>query len=171
MRIADLDHLAANGVSWLHRASPLAKWLLLAAAILVAILTPGPWPVFAAYASLALAGLSCRLPMRLLIVLSLLPVPLVGLFALSQWDGNPAVLLAIVGRGMLTALAGVLLAATTSYPDLLAPLTSVLPPVLADSLVLTYRSIFILGDRAEVTFRALRARGGFFPRLPAGTLP
>src|SRR4029078_10933515 len=112
-----------------------AKWLILLAAILVNVFSGTPWPVLVAYAGLVASAAPCGVPLRPVLLLSLLPVPLVGLFALSQWHGDPTVVLAIVAKGMLTAFAGVLLAATTPSPDLLAPLTRVLPRVLADSLV------------------------------------
>jgi energy-coupling factor transporter transmembrane protein EcfT len=163
--------LAGSGESWLHRASPFAKWLLLLAVVLVAIGARSPWPLLGAYALLALAAASCRLPVRGLLAASLLPVPLVGLFALSRWDGTAVPPLTIVGKGMITALAGVLVAATTPYPDLLAPATRVLPPVIGDSLVLTYRALFILAARAEALRLAIRARGAFFPRPAPGALP
>ncbi|MGH2353265.1 MAG: energy-coupling factor transporter transmembrane component T [Chloroflexota bacterium] len=171
MRVADLDRWAAGGTSWLHRASALAKWLVLLSAVLLAILAWTPWALLAGYLALLLAAASCRLPLRPLLVLSLLPVPLVGLYALSRWDGSLATPLTIVSKGMVTAMAGLLVAATTPFPDLLAPATRVLPPVIADSLVLTYRAIFVLAGRVEALWLAIRARGGFFRRPAAGVLP
>lgn len=171
MRLTSLDRWATSGTSWLHRASPVAKWLLLLAAVVVDVLSRSPWPVLGAYAALLLAAASCRLPVRSLALLSLLPVPLVGLFALSRWHGDPSVVLAIVGKGMLTAQAGLLLAATTPYPDLLAPLTRVLPRVLADSLVLTYRAVFQLLDQVASLRLAIRSRGGFTRRQPGPAFP
>ena len=44
----------------------------------------------------------------------------------------------VIGKGINMTLSGLLVAATTPYPDLLAPATRVLPPLIADSLVLTY---------------------------------
>jgi energy-coupling factor transporter transmembrane protein EcfT len=171
MRIGDLDRWAAGGTSWLHRASPLAKWLILAGAIGLAILGATPWPLLAGYAVLAVAAATCRLPLGSLLLVSLLPVPLVGLYALSRWDGTLATPLTIVAKGMVTALAGLLVAATTPFPDLLAPATRVLPGPLGDSLVLSYRSIFILAERVEALWLTVRARGGFFRRPAPGTLP
>jgi energy-coupling factor transporter transmembrane protein EcfT len=171
MRIRDLDRWAAAGTSWLHRASPAAKWLLLAGAVLLAILGSTPWPLLGGYAAMALAGASCRLPMRSLLLASLLPVPLVGLYTLSRWDGTLATPLTIVAKGMVTALAGLLVAATTPFPDLLALPSRVLPRVVGDSLILTYRAVFILAERTEALWLAVRARGGFFRRPAPGTLP
>jgi energy-coupling factor transporter transmembrane protein EcfT len=174
MRVTTFDLWATSGTSWLHRTSALAKWLLIAAAVLVAILSRSPWPLACAYAVLLAAGVSAGLPARTLALLSLLPVPLVGLYALSRWDGSLsglAVPVTIVGKGMVTSLAGLLAVATTPYPDLLAPLTGVLPRTLADSLVLTYRGIFLLWARAETLWIAVRARGASFVRPRPGALP
>ena len=171
MRVATLDRWAALGRSWLHRSSPLAKWSIVAAAVGVAIVARTPWPLAVAYATLVAAAASCRLPLRPLVVGSLLPVPMIGLLALTRWDGTLATPATLAGKGMVTALAGLLVAATTAYPDLLAPLTRVLPPVIADSLVLTYRAIFVLWAHAEALWLAIRARGGFFARPNAAELP
>ena len=72
---------------------------------------------------------------------------------------------------MVTSLAGLLVAATTPFPDLLALPTRFLPRVVGDSLVLTYRAIFILADQVETFWLAVRARGGFVRRPAAGSLP
>jgi energy-coupling factor transporter transmembrane protein EcfT len=171
MRVGTLDRLAATGDSWLHRCSPVAKWLVIGAAVCVAVVSRSPWPLAAAYATLAVAVATCRLPLRPFVLGSLLPVPMIGLLALSRWDGTLSTPATLVGKGMVTALAGLLVAATTAYPDLLAPLTRILPRVVADSLVLTYRAIFILWGHVEALWVAIRARGGFFAPPRAGGLP
>jgi energy-coupling factor transporter transmembrane protein EcfT len=171
MRIADLDRWATARTSWLHRASPVAKWLLLFAAVGLAVLSSTPWPLLAGYLALIVAAATCRLPLRSLVLASLLPVPLIGLYAVSRWDGSPLTPLTIVGKGLVTAMAGLLVAATTPFPDLLAPPTRVLPRLVGDSLVLTYRAIFILAERVEALWLGIRARGGFFRRPPLGALP
>jgi energy-coupling factor transporter transmembrane protein EcfT len=169
--IAAVDRWAVSGTSWLHRATPLPKWLVLAATVLLAILARSPWPLIAAYLLLILTVVSCRLPVRAFVLASLLPVPMFGLVALSRWNGSASVPLTVIGKGMNMTLSGLLIAATTPYPDLLAPATRVLPPVIADSLVLTYRALFILLARAGSLWLAIRARGGFSRRPEPGTLP
>ncbi len=169
--VAALDRSAATGTSWLHRASPLAKWLIVAATVALAVLARSPWPLAGGYLLLLATAASCRLPLRAFFLASLLPVPAFGLVALSRWNGSPLGPLTIVGKGMNMTLAGLLVAATTPYPDLLAPATRVLPPILADSLVLTYRALFILLGRVESLWRAIHARGGFFARPAPGALP
>lgn len=171
MRVGTLDRWAASGDSWLHHSSPVTKWLVVGAAVCVAIVSRSPWPLAAAYVTLVLAVATCRLPLWPLVLGSLLPVPMIGLLALSRWDGTLSTPATLVGKGMVTALAGLLVAATTAYPDLLAPLTRILPPVIADSLVLTYRAIFILWAHVEALRVAIRARGGFFARPGASDLP
>lgn len=164
MRLSALERWAAGGTSWLHRSSASAKWLLVFSVILLAMSARSPAPLVAAYLLLALAAATCGLPLRPLLLMSLMPAPMIGLFALSQWDGAAATPVVIVGKGVVTAFAGLLLAATTPYPDLLAPVTRILPRVVADSLVLTYRAVFILWGRVEMLRLAIRARGGFFSR-------
>ena len=171
MRFSSIDYVATSGHSWLHRTSPLAKWCIVAGAVAAAVVARTPWPLAGCYVALIAAAATCRLPVRTVLVASLLPVPLVGLFALSRWNGDFAVPLAIVAKGMETATAGLLVAYTTPYPQLLAPATRVLPRVVGDSLVLTYRALFILWARIEALLIALRARGGFYSRPAAGALP
>jgi hypothetical protein len=139
--------------------------------VLAAILSRQPLPLLAAYAVLAIAVRTSGVPLHALALGSLLPAPLVGLFAISQWDGQWAHSAAIVGKGIVTALASLTVAATTPYPDLLAPLTRVLPVVVGDSLVLAYRSIFILAGHVAGLATTIRARGGLPGRPAAGLLP
>jgi energy-coupling factor transporter transmembrane protein EcfT len=169
--VAAVDRWAVSGTSWLHRTTPLPKWLIVAATVALAVVARSPWPLLAAYLLLILVVVSCRLPVRTFILASLLPIPMFGLVALTRWNGSAAVPLAIVGKGMNMTLSGLLVAATTPYPDLLAPPTRVLPPLLADSLVLTYRAVFILVARVGALWLAVRARGGFSPRPKPGALP
>ena len=171
LRIDTVDRLACSGTSWLHRSSPGAKWLLIGSAVGSAIVSIQAWPLIAGYGLLALAAASGGLPLGALLLTSLLPVPMFGLVAVSQWDGSLSTPVTIIAKGTLTALAGLLVAVTTPYPDLLAPATRVLPPVLADSLVLTYRALFILWSRVEMLWLAVRVRGAFFRRPRAGLLP
>src|SRR4051812_2267557 len=169
--VAALDRWAVSGTSWLHRATPLPKWLILAATICLAIVARSPWPILAAYALLLLVTISCYLPVRAFVIASLLPVPMFGLVALSRWNGSASDPLMVIGKGINMTLSGLLVAATTPYPDLLAPATRVLPPLIADSLVLTYRALFILTARVASLWLAIRARGGFSRRPAPGTLP
>ena len=162
--VAALDRWSVSGSSWRHRTTPLPKLLVLAATVLLAILAHTPWPLAAAYVLLLVTVRSCRLPLHTFVLASLLPVPMFGLVAISRWNGSIAMPITIVGKGMNMTLSGLLVASTTPYPDLLAPATRVLPPIVADSLVLTYRALFILLARVEALWLTIRARGGFFRR-------
>jgi len=61
---------------------------------------------------------------------------------------------------MGAALAMVLLIGTTSYPQLFAVLGRVLPRVVADALLMTYRTFFMLLEAMDHLITALRLRGG-----------
>jgi cobalt/nickel transport system permease protein len=62
-------------------------------------------------------------------------------------------------RPVTAVLIAVWIVATTPYPDVLAPISRLLPRSIADGLFLTYRALFDLLGRAERMARMLRVRG------------
>lgn len=163
--LAQVDLLASSGRSPWHRASALAKLLLAALTLGLAIAAPtlGLQIVVAGGAAgLLLTG---GLPRRLALAAAAYPLPFVLLFVVLRWDGALATALGVALRPITATLVTVWLVATTPYPDLFAPLSRALPRGIADGLFLTYRALFAFLARSERLFRALRLRGG--TRLPA----
>jgi len=58
----------------------------------------------------------------------------------------------------------VLLIVTTPYPDIFNVLRPIMPRVIAEGLIVTYRSIFILLELTDELIKALRVRGGISRR-------
>ena len=156
---AQIDHLASAGGSVWHRASALAKLLLTALYVGLAVATPS-WGVLAVL--LATAAFLCataRVPRRLALAAATTPLLFSLIFVLAHlradWDA-PLILMA---RPMVASLTAVWLVSTTPYPDLFAPLSRLLPRGVGDSLFLTYRAVFALLSRVERMGSALRLRG------------
>ena len=158
--IARIDQLASSGATPWHRASAIAKLLLAAALIALAIATRS-LPLLAVLFGSALAlALSARLPARLVLAAAGYPLIFSSLFVIGSWDGTWRTPARLLLRPLTASLVAVWLVGTTPYPDLFAPLSRALPRGVGDGLFLTYRALFELTARAERWWRALRLRGG-----------
>lgn len=155
-----LDRTAALGHSPLHRASALSK-LVLVAAVIGAMLS-GAAPSFYLAAIALLLGLAwvARLPLKAFLELLAYPVVFAGVFAVSGLVPAGEARWVVVARSATVALAVLLLFATTFYGDVFAALRLVMPGVLGDVLLLTYRSFFILARELQRTLTAIRLKGG-----------
>ncbi len=168
MRLLSIDHAATSGTSWLHRASIADKVSMPLAAFGVAAISSSPAPLVSFYAVLILVAWSASLPIARIVMATILPVPMVGLYALSQWQSEWSVVAVILAKGMVTVGASLLMVLTTPAPDLLAGPTRWMPAILSQSLVLTYRAVFVLWDRLESVRRAIQVRGGIRHRRTHG---
>jgi energy-coupling factor transporter transmembrane protein EcfT len=165
MDVRAVDLSATTGTSGLHRASPLTK---LAAFVLVLTATVAQQNAFVVLGiALLLASLVLGSRLRAGLVFSLAAYP--GLFALvfafaaaPEWLTGALFVL----KAMTAALAAVTLVATTPYPQVFAPLQRVLPEIVGDALLMTYRSLFLLVDKFERLRMAVRLRSGLAGRAP-----
>lgn len=158
--LAQIDFYASAGVTPWHRASALGKLLLASALVLVTVFAPSLALLVALHLIAWVLALSGRLPARLVVAAAGYPLLFSGLFLLGRWDGTALTPLRLLLRPLTASLTVVWLVGTTPYPDLFAPLSRLLPRSVGDSLFLTYRAVFLLIDRADRLFRALRLRGG-----------
>jgi cobalt/nickel transport system permease protein len=165
MDIARVDVSATRGTSSLHRAVPGAK-LVAFALILAAVIGSTNLLVVLAIALVLVAVVVAeRLPARPMLLLALYP----GIFALVFAFAASADLLTaalIVIKAVTAALAAVVLMFTTPYPQVFAPLQRVLPAVIADVLLMTYRSLFLLIDKFSHMLTAARLRAGLVGASP-----
>jgi len=166
MRLTDIDRSATSARGgWLHRAPVVIKLLGLAAVIACAIISWNPW-VLAGLACVVLAlGLSARLRPRLLIGLAAYPLVFSILLVITLRPGWMLTAILLL-KTFCTALAAVSLVLSTPYPRIFAVTGRVLPQMLNDSLLMAYRSLFILGDLLGNLLTALRLRGGLSWRHP-----
>ena len=158
--LARVDQLASAGRSPWHRASAIAKLLLAAAIVTLAIAAPSVSLLAALYLVAATLALGARLPVRLILEAAGYPIVFSTLFVISTWDGTWRTPARLLLRPLTASLVAVWLVGTTPYPDLFAPLSRALPRSVGDGLFLTYRALFELIARAERWWRALRLRGG-----------
>ncbi len=163
--VGRVDLAASSGDTVWHRASALGK-LLLTALVLLLVLFTGSLRLLVALHLLAW-GLAWSSGLSWRVFLSALLYPLLfgGLFALASWDGSWVSPVRLLLRPTTACLAALWLVATTPYPDLLAPLSRLLPSHVADGLFITYRALFELIGRTERLMRASRLRGGVPRRL------
>ncbi len=158
--LAQMDHYASTGVTPWHRASALAKLMLAATSIGLAVAAPSIVLLGAVHALVWALVLTSRLPGRLVLAAAGYPLLFSAIFIASRWDGTWATPLTLALRPLTASLTAAWLVGTTPYPDVFAPLSRMLPRHVGDGLFLTYRALFALLARAERLVRALRLRGG-----------
>jgi cobalt/nickel transport system permease protein len=156
-----IDHHASTGRTAWHRASALGKLALAAGIIGVAIFSHSLMLLAVMHAIAWMLVLSSRLPARLALLAAAYPLPFLGLFLISRWDGTAVTPLVLLLRPLTASLVSAWLVGTTPYPDLFAPLSRVLPRQTGDGLFLTYRALFALLARSERLGQSMRLRGGF----------
>jgi energy-coupling factor transporter transmembrane protein EcfT len=156
---AQIDYLASAGRSAWHRSSALAKLLLAAGFVTLAVVTPSWRVLVVLLATVLVLCATAGLPPRLMLAAATTPMLFSFIFVLAHfrtdWD-DPLILFM---RPMVASLTAVWLVGTTPYPDLFAPISRLLPASAGDGLFLTYRAVFALLARVERMWTALQLRG------------
>lgn len=160
MELAQIDQWAVGGSSAWHHASALSK-LVATALILAALVTARDWRVIlTGYAILVAIIWLARLPVLKVALIGAYPAVFTIFFAVSQRGGIELALL-IFSRSIAAAMAMLLLITTTPFVDVFAALGRLLPSLLADGLLVTYRSFFILLETYGRLLQSIRLRGGY----------
>ena len=159
MRIADVDTIAVLGESALHRIGAPAKLVAFALVLSAVLVTTNVLVIVALALALIAVVVGQRLPARTLLGFAAYPAVFAALFALATTAETLGVVL-VVGKALCAALAAVLLTFTTPYPHIFAPIQRVLPALLGDAALMTYRSLFLLLDRMDKTLTSVRLRAG-----------
>lgn len=171
MDITSVDYWATGRTSYMHRrslAAKLAAWALVLAAVIV---SQNLLVILAIYVLLVAALTATKLPVRKVLMLAAYPVIFALIFALSQWQEAGAIWsLTILAKAGAAALDTVLLIATTPYPAIFASLQRFVPATIGDSLLIAYRSAFIIAERLQRVLRSIRLRGGMSKRRFAGNM-
>lgn len=157
MDISAVDRSATQGDSWLHRATPRAKLLVFACVLAVVMMS---WDItfLVAIAVVLFAALvSARANLRLGAGLAAYPAIFAALFAVASAP-SAAFAVVVVLKAAAAGLAAVTLALTTPYPQVFAPLQAVVPGVVGDALLMTYRTFFLLLARFSEMMIAVRLR-------------
>jgi len=159
MDVRAIDLSATSGTSMLHRAAPVAKLLAFGGVLVAVVIQQNVLVVAALALMLAALAVGARLPLRAIFALAAYP----AFFALAfAFAAAPDLLTGslFVVRAMSAALAAVLLLFVTPYPQIFAPLQRVLPEIVGDALLMTYRSLFLLAEKFEHLRLAIRLRSG-----------
>jgi energy-coupling factor transporter transmembrane protein EcfT len=167
--LSAVDRSATLGRSALNRADPVPKLVAFALVLGATVASTNLLLVLSIAAVLLAVMLAARLPAGTMIVLALYP----GLFALIFAFAAGADLLSgalLVARAVTAAAAAVLLMFTTPYPQVFAPVQRVVPEVVGDALLMTYRSLFLLLELFGRLVRAVRLRAGALYGRPARSL-
>lgn len=154
-----VDLHATSGTSRLHGAAPVTKVLAFALVLAAVVLQSNVLVVASVALVLGALVLGSRLPARHIFGLAAYPAVFAAVFAFA---GAPDLLtgMLFIAKAVTAALAAVTLAFTTPYPQLFAPVQAVTPSVVGDALLMTYRSMFLLGEKFSHLRSAVRLRSG-----------
>jgi cobalt/nickel transport system permease protein len=163
--IRAVDRSATLGGSPLHRASPITK-LAAFGLVIAAVVVNSNVLVIAGIALVPVAAVvAWRLPGRQIAALAAYPAFFALIFALaSAPDALTGAL--VVAKAVTAALAAIVLVFTTPYPQIFAPLQRVVPGVVGDAMLMTYRAFFLLAEKFGHLLTAIRLRSGFSRRQP-----
>lgn len=165
MDIGAVDRSATSDIGWLHRVSPVAKLIAFVLLIASVIVT---WNVLLAlglFLALFAAAVTARLDLRLTLSLAAYPALFALIFALAS---APDLLYGtvIVLKAVTAGLSAVIVILTTPYPQVFAPVQRVVPGIVGDALLMTYRSTFLLLGKFGNLLRAVKLRAGLRGRHP-----
>lgn len=159
MDVGAIDRSATSGTGPLREASPTVKLAALAL-ILAATLINWNVLVLAGVFALLLAAMAWgQLRAPLALGLAAYPALFAVIFAFaSAPDLTTAA--AIVAKAVTAALAAVLVVLSTPYPQIFAHVQRIVPGIVGDALLMTYRSAFILLEKFSSLLVATRLRSG-----------
>ncbi len=159
MNIGAIDTSATSGASWLHRVSPKTKLAAFALILGAVVATWNVMVVSSVAVALAAGIVSARLRSRLAFVLAAYPAVFALVFAFaSAPDALTGAV--IVLKAVSAALAAVTVVLTTPYPQIFAPVQRVVPGIVGDALLMTYRATFLLLGKFSNLLRSMRLRAG-----------
>lgn len=159
MDIGVVDRSAVTGTSVLHGAATGAKLAAFSLLLAAVVVSTNLFVVLAIAIVLLAAVFALRLPARSMLPLAAYPAIFAAVFAFASAPDAFAGAL-IIAKAVTSALAAVTLMFTTPYPQVFAALQRVTPGLVGDTLLMTYRAIFILADKLGDLTRAVRLRAG-----------
>ncbi|MDH7499433.1 MAG: energy-coupling factor transporter transmembrane component T [candidate division NC10 bacterium] len=158
--IASIDRWAYEGRSLLHLASPSSKVFLMGAILASILLSYDLRLLVGIYLIGLLLSWIAGLPLLRMMTLAAYPAAFALLFALSQTGGGWKPPLLVLMKAQAAALTLLLLLGTTGYPQVFGLASHLLPRILSDGLLLTYRLFFVLLELIDRFLSAVRLRGG-----------
>ena len=166
--VGTVDRSATSDLGWLHRLSPVAKLAAFAIALAAVIVNWNALVVLSLAAVFVALAASARIDLKATFGLASYPAVFALVFAFAS---APDVLTAavIVLKAVCAGLLAVTLVMTTPYPQIFAPVQRVVPGIVGDALLMTYRTTFLLLDKFSHLLRAVRLRSGLRGTHPVRT--
>jgi cobalt/nickel transport system permease protein len=163
MHLAAVDQMAVNGNSFLHRAQPVTKVIMTMLFLIGLVFSDNIIEAVILLAVPAVFILLSKVDSREILHLALYPVFFSIVFALLRMQESWAAGVLVLLKALGAALNMLLLITTTSYIDVFSVFSFVLPGMIVDAFVFTYRSLFLLLDKLENLLKSIRLRGGYHP--------
>lgn len=161
MDIGTLDYYANFGSSFIHKASAGFKVVFAVSLIASIIVTKSIIILASIYVLLLGFVMLSGVPALKVILLASYPGIFAMVFAFASWNGSWMFSLLIILKAISASLCMVFIIVTTSYPKVFATLKPLMPRLIFDAFLLTYRSIILLMGLLSDLFSALSIRGGF----------
>ena len=166
MHLADIDYQALSKNSWLHARRSDVK-LLSAAMMLIAVLAAQELTTLVVILCVLLLGLLiAKLSLKTIVHLSFYPLFFSSLFVSLLWNTNPALGIVSLLKALSSAWIMITLVSSTPYIDIFATMSKIIPSLIVDLFMFTYRSFFILIEKMSDLIRIIRLRGGYHPYHP-----
>ncbi|HEY5541178.1 MAG TPA: energy-coupling factor transporter transmembrane component T [Coriobacteriia bacterium] len=154
-----IDRSATADLGWLHRVSPFAKLVSFALVLAAAVVSWNAIYVLALAVSLVAIAVASGIDLKLTLGLAAYPALFAAIFAFaSAPDALTGAV--IVLKAMCAGLAAVTVVMTTPYPQVFAPIQRIVPGIVGDALLMTYRTTFLLLGKFSSLLRAVRLRAG-----------
>jgi energy-coupling factor transporter transmembrane protein EcfT len=165
MDVARVDASATRGTSPLHRSIPGAKLVAFALVLTGVVVSANVLVVAGIALTLLTVIVAQQLPAKPMLLLALYPGVFGAIYAIAMATNVLSAALIVV-KAIAAALVAVLLMFTTPYPQVFAPVQRLLPAVIGDALLMTYRSLFLLLEKFGHTLTAVRLRAGLVGANP-----
>lgn len=162
MDIGTLDYYANFGSSFIHKASAGFKVVFAFSLIASIIVTKSIVILAGIYVLLLGFVIMSGAPVLKVVLLALYPGIFALVFAFASWNGNWMFSVLIIFKAISASLCMILIIVTTSYPKVFAALKPLMPRLIFDAFLLTYRSIILLMELLSNLLTALSIRGGFY---------
>jgi energy-coupling factor transporter transmembrane protein EcfT len=159
VNIGSIDRSATSDLGWLHRTAPRAKLWAFALVLAAVVSSWNPFFVLAVALLVYGAAASSNLDLKLTSTLAAYPAIFALIFAVASAP-DAVTTGVIVLKAICAALAAVTVILTTPYPQVFAPVQRVVPGVVGDVLLMTYRTTFLLLEKFGNMLRAVRLRAG-----------
>jgi cobalt/nickel transport system permease protein len=166
MHLADIDYQALSKKSWLHDRRTDVKLISSALILLAVLITQNITTLVVILNFLFISLMVTRLSVKTVLHLSFFPLFFSSLFIGLLWNTNPQLGLISLLKAVSSAWIMISLVASSAYVDIFATISKILPSLIVDLFLFTYRSFFILIEKMSDLIRIIRLRGGYHPYHP-----